>query len=182
MSLPRNLSVKKIKGEWILIQKPVSITNSLRKELYKGTNILVGNKKTLPVKSNQFELQVDLQPSENATCGLRLATGNNKYFEIGYHAATSTFYIDRSKTGNVSFNDNFAKQGLFKKLIPLTSNRIHLQVFYDNSIIEIFVNGGEAVFTAQIFGDKTEKGIELFNTGFKSQFSKLQIWEMKSIW
>ncbi len=182
MALPRNLSVKKINNEWILIQKPVSITNSLQKELYKATDIIVDNKNTLPIKSCQFELQVDIEPSADATCGLRLAAGNSNYFEIGYNAATKTCYIDRSKSGNIGFNDNFKKLSRFEKTISLKNNKIHLQVFYDNSIAEIFVNGGEAAFTAQIFTNAGDNGISLFNIGSKSRFSMLRIWQMKSVW
>ena len=182
MSLPRNLSVKKINNEWILIQKPVSITNSLRKEVFKSAGIMVADKNILPVKSKQFELQVDMEPAANAVCGLRLAGGNSNYFEIGYNAATQTFYIDRSKSGNTGFNENFKKLTRFEKTIELKNNKIHLQVFYDNSIAEIFVNGGEAVFTAQIFPEAGNTRIEIFNTGLKSSFNKLQVWEMKSVW
>ena len=182
MAIPRNLSAKKINNEWILVQKPVSITNSLRKKLFKQTDIIVTDKNVLPTKSKQFELQVDIEPAADAACGIKIATGDNTYFEIGYNAATKTFYIDRSKSGNVGFNDNFKKLSRFEKNITLKNNKIHLQVFYDNSIAEIFVNGGEAVFTAQLFPDANDTGIELFNIGLKSKFEKLQIWEMKSVW
>jgi fructan beta-fructosidase len=182
MSIPRNLRVKKTGNEWILIQNPVSITNSLRKEIFKSHDIIVDNKTTLPVKSNQFELQVDIEPAADAVCGLRIAVGSSNHFEIGYNAATKLFYIDRSKSGNVSFNDNFKKLSRFEKTIALKNNKIHLQVFYDNSIAEIFVNGGEAVFTAQLFANAGYTGIELFNTGKKSKFTNLHTWEMKSVW
>lgn len=182
MSIPRNLSIQKNGNEWVLIQKPIAALNSLRKEMYKSADISVTDKKILPVKSNQFELQVDMEPAADAVCGLRLAVGNNNYFEVGYNAAAKTFYIDRSKSGNVSFSENFKKLTHFEKSIALKNNKIHLQVFYDNSIAEIYVNGGEAVFTAQLFPDTGNKGIELFNMGSKSKFKNLHIWEMKSVW
>jgi fructan beta-fructosidase len=182
MAIPRNLSVKKTGDEWILIQKPVSSLNSLRKELFKSTGFIVIDKNVLPVKSTQFELQVDIEPAADAVCGLRLAVGSNHYFEIGYNAATKLFYIDRSKSGNTGFNENFKKLIRFEKNIVLQNNKIHLQVFYDNSIAEIFVNGGEVVFTAQLFPDAGNNGIELFNMGSKSKFNNLHIWQMKSVW
>ncbi len=182
MALPRNLSVKKTGDEWILIQKPVTVLNNLRKKLFKSAGIIVADKNILPVKSNQFELQVDIEPAANATCGLKIAAGDNNYFEIGYDATTKVFYIDRSKSGNISFNDNFKKSLRFEKSIALKNNKIHLQVFYDNSIAEIFVNDGEAVFTAQLFPVAGDTGIALFNSGSKSKFGHLQIWEMKSVW
>ena len=182
MSIPRTLSVKKNGNEWILVQKPIVAANSLRKEIYKSAVVIVENKNILPVKSKQFELQADIEPATDAICGLKLAAGNNNYFEIGYNAATRSFYIDRSKTGKDDFNDNFKKLSRFEKTIALKNNKIHLQVFYDNSIAEIFVNGGEAVFTVQLFPDTGNAGIELFNTGVKSKLTNLHIWQMKSIW
>ncbi len=182
MSLPRNLSVKKINNDWILIQKPVSNTNSLRKGLYQLKDVPITEKNILPVKSNQFELQLDMEPGQDGVCGIKLAVGKETWFEMGYDASTQVFYIDRSKSGNVSFNDNFKKLSRFEKTIALKNNKIHLQVLYDNSIAEIFVNGGEVVFTAQLFPGSGDTGIELFNIGTKSKFSKLGIWEMKSVW
>lgn len=182
MSLPRNLSVKKNGDEWVLVQKPIVASNLLRKEIYKSAVNTVNEKNILPVKSKQFELQVDIEPSADAVCGVRLAVGNNHYFEIGYNDATKIFYIDRSKSSDVGFNDNFKNLNRFEKEIALKNNKIHLQVFYDNSIAEIFVNGGEAVFTVQLFPDAGDNGIELFSIGAKSKFNKLQIWQMKSVW
>lgn len=182
MSIPRNLSVTKINNEWVLIQKPVTNTNSLRKEMFTLKDVVVSDKKILPVISKQFELRVDIEPSADAVCGLKLAVGSSNYFEIGYNAATKLFYIDRSKSGYNNFNDNFKKLSRFEKTVALKNNKIHLHVFYDNSIAEIFVNGGETVFTAQLFPDTADTGIELFNMGTKSKFSKLHIWQMKSVW
>jgi fructan beta-fructosidase len=182
MSIPRSLSVKRNANEWMLVQKPVNVTGLLRKAMYKSAGISVIDKNVLPVKSKQFELEVEIVPATDAVSGLRLAVGNNQYFEIGYNAVTKIFYIDRSKCGNTSFNDNFKKMSRFEKTISLKNNKIHLQVFYDNSIVEIFVNGGEAAFTAQVFPNEGSNGIELFNMGTKSKFNNLQIWEMKSVW
>ena len=41
-------------------------------------------------------------------------------------------------------------------------NKLKLQVFFDNSIVEVFANDGEAI-TAQIFPGKEQQGIKLFN-------------------
>jgi fructan beta-fructosidase len=182
MSIPRSLGVKKINNEWILLQKPVTKTKTLRKESYQLKEVSVSDKNIVPVKSNQFEMQLDIEPSQNGACGIRIAVGNETSFEIGYNAVTQVFYIDRSKSGNVSFNENFKKLNRFEKPIALNNNKLHVQVFYDNSIAEVFVNDGEAVFTAQLFPDKPANGIELFNQGAKSKFSNLHLWEMKTTW
>jgi fructan beta-fructosidase len=182
MALPRNLSVQKINGEWILVQKPVAVTSSLRKKIFALQNEWVTDKKVLPVKSKQFEMEISIEPGAASASGIRLAVGDTSYFEMGYDAAKQLFYIDRSKSGNTTFNDNFKKLSRFEKLIPLKDKKLQLHVFYDNSIVEVFVNVGEAVFTAQIFAGENDKGIELFSTNGKSKFSDMNLWEMKSVW
>ncbi len=182
MSLPRTLHVKKTGAEWILIQRPVSESISLRKEIYQLPDTSVATYHPLPVTSNQFEMQLDMLPGAGATGGIRIATGGDHYFEIGYDAPKQLFYIDRSKSGDNAFNENFKKQARYEKNIVLTDNHIHLQVFYDHSMVEVFVNGGEAVFTAQLFPAEKDNGIALFNRGTKTRFSNLKIWEMKSVW
>ncbi len=182
MALPRTLSVKKDNGEWILIQKPVAVAATLRKKIFQSQNEPVENRKVLPVKSKQFEMEVTLEPSASAVSGVKIAVGENNYFEIGYNAAQQLFYIDRSKSGNTSFNENFKNMHRFEKIIPLKNKKLQLHIYFDNSIAEIFVNGGEAAFTAQIFPDEKDMGIELFSEGGKSKFSNLSLWQMKSVW
>jgi fructan beta-fructosidase len=182
MSLPRNLSVKKINGEWILIQKPVALTALLRKKIFQFKKIWVDEKKLLPVKSKQFEMEVVLEPTASSVTGVRLATGDSHYFEIGYDAAKHLFFLDRSKSGDLAFNEQYKKLSRFEKTIPLKNNKLRLHLFYDNSIAEVFVNDGEAVFTCQLFAGENDTGIELFSTGGKSQFKNLNLWQMKTVW
>ena len=182
MSLPRNLSVKKIKQEWALIQKPIDRLKDLRKEIFQLQQTWVTKNYTLPVHSKQFECELDTEPGTGSMAGIRLAAGKDQYFEIGYDAAKEICYINRSKSGNTAFNEKYTQLSRFEKSVPLKNKKLHLHIFYDNSIAEIFVNDGEAVFTAQIFPDEKNDAIQLFSNGTKSKFSKLKIWEMKSVW
>jgi fructan beta-fructosidase len=182
MSLPRTLSVKKTGNEWMLIQKPVDKINSLRKKPVQLPDETIAGNKTFPVKSNQFEMQLTLEPAEGSVSGLRIAKGNDHYFEIGYDAIKQTLYIDRSKSGNTGFNENFKKLNRFEKVISMRSNKLQLHIYFDNSIAEIFVNDGEAVFTAQFFPDASGTGIEFFSIGGKAKFSTVNFWEIKTIW
>jgi fructan beta-fructosidase len=182
MALPRNLGVKKINEEWVLIQKPVALTSSLRKKIFALKNEWVTDRKVLPVKSKQFEMEFSIEPAAASVSGVQLAVGDSTYFEMGYDAAKQLFYIDRSKSGNTAFNENFKNLSRFEKVILLKNKKLQLQIYCDNSIVEVFVNGGKAVFTAQIFTGEKDNGIALFSTGGKSGFSNLGLWEMKSVW
>jgi len=182
MALPRNLHVKLVNKEWILVQQPVAITASLRKKTTPLQNETVSEEKILPVRSKQFEMEISLEPGAASTSGVKIAAGNNHYFEMGYDAAKQIFYIDRGKSGNTSFNENFKKMSRYEKPVALQNKKLQLHIYFDNSIAEIFVNGGEAVFTAQLFPEENDNGIALFSSGGKTRFTQMKFWEIKTAW
>jgi sucrose-6-phosphate hydrolase SacC (GH32 family) len=144
-------------------------------------NTGVAGTRTLPRTSQQFEMLLTYEPSATNS-GIRLATGNNSYFEIGYDAVKQTIYIDRSKTKHTSFNKNFSWLSRFEKPVLLKNKKLQLRIFYDHSIVEIFVNDGEAVLTAQLFSDDANNGVELFSNGGRSVVVFIKWWDIKSIW
>jgi fructan beta-fructosidase len=182
MSLPRNLSVKKINGEWLLLQQPTAALKLLRQKPFELAYEEVTTIKALPVNSNQFEIELELAPGNGAIGGVRIAAGDNHYIEIGYDAAKNLLYIDRSTTEN-SFNSNYKNLARFEKMIALINKKIKLQIYYDHSIVEVFVNDGAAVFTSQVFTAANHTGILLFNQGAAtSRFTNLRVWQMKAVW
>ena len=182
MSLPRNISVKKINNEWVLLQEPVAALRSLRTKTWELKNETINETKLLPVKSIQFEMEIVIEPSVQSTTGVRIAKSGNNFFEIGYDAAKQLLYIDRSKSGARSFNKNFENLSRFETPVILHNRQLQLHIFFDHSIVEVFANNGEAVLTAQIFPDESYNAIELFSTGGRSQLVKSILWKMKSIW
>lgn len=181
MSLPRELSVRKINNKWILMQQPVEKISQLRTTLLIWKNKLVETKTTLPVHSQTLEMEVSFIVNKKAITGIRLAKENNAYLEIGYDAVKQELYIDRSNAGDTNFHPTFAK--LKRSAISLLpqDGRIKLQIFFDKSIVEIFANGGQVVLTNQIFPGKKQNGAELFSTG-KTIFESVRLYEMKSVW
>lgn len=182
MSLPRTMSVKKIYKEWVLVQNPVTALQSLRTKALDLKNEMIADAKLLPVKSQQFEMEIVLSPSVSSITGVRIAKEGNSFFEIGYDATRQLVYIDRSTCGVQSFNKNFEGASRFETTIVQRNKKVRLHIFFDNSIVEVFVNNGEAVLTAQIFPVASADGIELFSSGGKSIVTKARIWKLKSIW
>jgi fructan beta-fructosidase len=181
MSLPRTLSVKKVKDEWLLLQQPVAEIKKLRTNPLEMKNRSITGTKRIAKESNQFEIQLTYQPSAGNS-GIRLACGSNSYFEIGYDAIKKTVYIDRSKTTETAFNKNYAALSRFETPVALKNKNLKLHIFYDHSIAEIFVNNGEAVLTAQLFSDDSNNGIQLFSNGGASSLLFLKLWDIKSVW
>jgi fructan beta-fructosidase len=183
MSLPRVLSVKKVNDSWVLLQKPLPGLQALRlRELGTMKNELLGGTKQMPVQSQQFELEMDINPAASGSTGLRIAAGNGHELEIGYDAGKKMLYLDRGKTETQSFSKAFKERSRYEAPVSLENNSLRLHIFFDHSIVEVFANDGETVLTAQLFPGNTDSGIELFSTGGNTRINSLAVWELKSAW
>jgi sucrose-6-phosphate hydrolase SacC (GH32 family) len=67
---------------------------------------------------------------------------------IGYDATSHQLFIDRSKAGLIDFQKDF---GSIENAMVTSENTITLQIFIDQSIVEVFANGGEITFGEQFF-------------------------------
>ncbi|TMI86374.1 MAG: glycoside hydrolase family 32 protein, partial [Bacteroidetes bacterium] len=182
MALPRNLSVRKVGSEWILIQQPIPALKSLRTNPFVLSNMVVTNKKELPVKGQQLEMQVTFEPGKNSATGVRLAAGNGNAFVIGYDAHNENLFINRAGVGDASFNSKYPTLSRYEVPLSTINHKIKLQIFFDNSIIEVFANDGTTVMTAQIFPERKDNKIELFSDGGATKFESVKVWEMRSAW
>ena len=57
-----------------------------------------------------------------------------------------------------------------------------IQLFFDRTVIEIFVNDGLACATKVIYPDKDNLNFEIFSTDKNVVIKDLKLWEMNSIW
>jgi fructan beta-fructosidase len=181
-SLPRNISVKKVNDEWLMIQQPIKAIDLLRIVTLPQRNIVVNGTAQINTHSQQLQLHFNFHPFPNTIEGVRLAVGNDHYFEIGYDVANQKLYIDRSKTANQNFNPKFQQLSRYETALSSKGNNIDLNIYFDNSIVEVFANDGECVMTTQIFPNKDENGIELFSNNGITNFINVNIAQMKSAW
>ncbi len=79
---------------------------------------------------------------------------------LKYDVVEKKVILDRSKSGEVYDLEH----GTVRKC-SLDSQEIKFHIFMDKSVLEIFVNDGEEVFTSRIFPDENSKGIEFFSDG-----------------
>ena len=183
MALPRQLILKKIYNEWILLQQPVAAIKPLRITSTELKKVEVSGIKLLPEKSQQVEIELIFSPFPTTNkAGIRLAVGKDNAFIIGYDAASKKLYIDRSKSGDVSFHKAFADLSYYETTLLPQNGKIRLQIFFDISIIEVFANGGVAVMTAQLFPDEKNDSIELFSETGSQMFDSVIIHNLRSIW
>jgi sucrose-6-phosphate hydrolase SacC (GH32 family) len=150
--------------------------------MWEEKNISVKEKKLLPVTGTQVEIKLIWTPVEKSISGIHLAVGEKNPFIIGYDAERQKLFLDRKGTGDTSFNKNFAELSHYETLLNLKNKRISLNIFFDNSIVEIFAEDGTCVMTAQIFPSKKNNGIELFSENGTNSFEEVNIWQITSAW
>jgi fructan beta-fructosidase len=181
MALPRGLTLKHAGNEWLLTQQPEHDVRSLQTNPFFLKNVIVTGKKSLPVNGQQFELRISIQPGESSVTGVRLAATKDNAFIIGYDHPRKKIFIDRTGVGDTSFNNKYPGLSRYEAdLLPINLS-IDLDIFFDNSIIEVFAND-VVVMTAQIFPEKSENNIELFSDGSPSKFESVEFWKMRSAW
>jgi len=160
MSLPRELRLVKVEGKIQLASKPILEVKSLRQK-----ELAVLSQPT----SGSFEMEIYMADSSQ----LILSQGADDKVVLGY--ANGQFTCDRTKSKNHSFQKDFSS--VESVLIASKPSEITVRFFVDQSVIEIFVNGGAATITDLFF---LESGKMTLQT---EGVVKLQSgWEIGSIW
>jgi len=162
MSLPRELSLKKTGNVYRLIQKPAREVASLRGEEIK---------EIAQASGKQLEIELDLI-ADSIDAGIKVFKSGNEETVIGYDSKSKELFIDRTKSGKVDFHPDFSST----ERVPVETRegKIHLQIFLDSPIIEVFANSGEAVLTETAFATQKEFKIEPFGNT-----AHVKIWKVK---
>ena len=130
MSLPRNVSLKKIGEQWVLLQKPIEALDSLRNETYTADTI-TDVAKDIPIKSQQLEMQFTMHIKDSSVTGVILAYAENRGIIVGYDAANKKLFVDRSKAGNNSFSENFAPK--VRRAFSRSSRSFNCPILYEHA-------------------------------------------------
>lgn len=162
LTLPRELKV--IDGR--LYQLPIKEMESIR-----GEKIEFNEKVTGEVKvgtGTTYELKAKFADF-NSDFGLKLRTGQNSETVLKFDYNDKKFVLDRTK------GEQPDKR--LRKVYLGDISELELTVFVDNSSVEVFINGGQEVFSSRIFPEKGADGISVFADGDASV--KIEKWEWK---
>lgn len=141
MSLVKELTLKDGK----LYQYPVGEIKSLR-----ACQEDFSDKKET---ANTYELELYF-PEKSQTELLLFADDNDKGLLLSIDTETGNISLDRSKAGQ-----QYALEFGTKRSCQIDTKATKLNIFVDKSILEIFVNDGEKVFTSRVFPQKGQCGI-----------------------
>ena len=183
-SIPKVIQLRRVQKELRLMQQPVAELTRLRTEPHKldGSTVEALNRaiQSQSVRGDCYEMLVEFQPGSAAQAGVRLRKGASEETVVGWQRTPAQVYVDRTRSGDVSFDENFPGRHAAPLLPGTTSLALH--IFVDRSSVEVFVNDGESVISERIFPSPKSTGIEFFSTGGDAKVKTAQIWQLKSIW
>jgi len=173
-SLPRKLDLFSSSKGYQLVQTPLSRFQQLR-------GPLVSSPAAFQPTNNTYEIETvfNLQ-SQAQNFGINLCVGGTNKVVVGYNATNSNVYLDRTASGNVSFNSSFPC--IVTAPFPTKAGYIKFHIFVDQSSIEVFVNDGQQVLTSLIYPDPSSLGVQIFSLNGATTLRSFQAWQLKSIW
>ncbi len=148
MTLPRELQLIKIDNKYLVKSKLVDGFEAITEDISKED--LEGN---FPTQFQYTDLQqsiIAFNAKINNKLQIQFSNSEGDTYSLGYEKAIGKFYTNRTNSGNVNFNENFAKSSYQTMPIGIYNN-MKVTIILDASSIEIFINDGEYVMTNQIF-------------------------------
>ncbi|QLG45786.1 glycoside hydrolase family 32 protein [Costertonia aggregata] len=182
MTVPRKLTLKKIGTEYELINYPVSNLNNIIHSEYKETiQIPADSIQSVPFK-NYNQSQVKFRTT---TKGFELVFKNDVDDELllTMNSEKETFVLDRRTSGKIDFHEDFASGVQTMPMNNLGQAEFEVRILMDASSIEVFINEGQYVMTAQVFPNKAFNMLDIENNASGTIIlNDFEISKVASIW
>lgn len=158
LTIPRELILKGNK----IFQVPVEELKLLRCNEEREFGEVSNEKKTLGILCCNVDMEISFKNIKSNIFGIKLFnSGEEEGLDIKFNKSTNEVIVDRT-----SFINSFGETYGTKRTAEIHSkDEINVRIFSDNSIVEIFINGGEVVFTQRIFPLKTSNKICIYAEG-----------------
>lgn len=175
-TLPRELTLD---SEGRLRVRPVVELEALRKgnvleqDLAIRSDIQSFAEQDLERQGIEVCLQVDLADTTASDFGIRFTdVQNSQQVSVGFIRHADQLYLDTS-----SFRAS--SSGTFTVELPPEHNQLEIRLFLDRSSIEVFVNDGEASFTARIYPLFFKLVPQLYAVGGDLRVRCFELWNLE---
>ena len=178
-SIPRDLSLFAIDGGIYLQSAPspelLKLRGVSKKRSFKvnGTRIV---KDLIPNNEGAYEIELSLKNQQAEVIGFRLYNDKGEEVDMQYDMKEKKFSMDRRKSGEVSFNENFP-------MLTWTAigdkDEMKLRLFVDRSSVEAFGDGGRFAMTNQVFPSEPYNHISFYSKGGAYKVDSFVVYKLK---
>ena len=153
MSIPRQILLRKVGGQLVLIQRPIREIDILpRKTLFKVDHQLITENTTAEshfvFRSGQIKMRVAVDGIKYPF-GWDLFVSGDNCVKVRVDPVQMAVSIDRSVSSNLDFHPFFS--AIHQAAFVSKDGLLDLEIYIDRSSIEVFCQGGETCITDLIF-------------------------------
>jgi len=181
MTVPRKLTLRKIVDDYRLFNYPIDTLKTIVEQEKANDFSIDGGAKKVISSANLNQSEV-LFRTKARDFQLKLSNSLNEEVVLTMFGEEQQFYLDRTSSGQVDFQENFG--GVQFMPVPnLIESDYEVRVLIDHSSIEVFINEGQYVMTAQLFPNEKYTDLTIENLG-EEEFSlkDFSISSVKRIW
>ena len=178
-TIPRELHLCRYPEGLRLIQKPIEELKELRQSLYHAANADLdkANAQLSDLKMDiATEVQVEFTLDTAREFGVKLCTAAGEETVFGYNAQTQEIFLDRRRSGDITFSDIFA--AVHRVALVPEEGKIRLHIFVDSCSVEVFANDGKIVISDLIFPQSQDRHIEFYAHDGNVQLNKVDVWNL----
>ena len=186
-SVPRDLGLFTVDGETYLQSAPspelLALRDASKKRSFKvnGTRTI---KEMIPGNDGAYEIELTIENQHADVIGFRLYNDKGEEVDMQYDMKEKKFSMDRRKSGEVSFNENFPmltwtaiEQGRNEE--QGGKEALKLRLFVDKSSVEAFGDGGRFVMTNQVFPSEPYNHIDFYSKGGAYKVDSFVVYKLK---
>lgn len=186
-SVPRDLSLFTVDGETYLQSAPspelLALRDASKKRSFKvnGTRTI---KEMIPGNDGAYEIELTIENQRADVIGFRLYNDKGEEVDMQYDMKEKKFSMDRRKSGEVSFNENFPmltwtaiEQGRNEE--QGGKEALKLRLFVDKSSVEAFGDGGRFAMTNQVFPSEPYNHIDFYSKGGAYKVDSFVVYKLK---
>jgi fructan beta-fructosidase len=113
----------------------------------------------LDPSSNVYKLDLNIDLANTNGFDLDILKTDTHSLRLNFDKSSGIFSVDRTKSGLVVFNPNFAS--IEKAILGKNLENIKVEVYVDQSVVEIYLQDGAVVLTELAFPKESKTTIAL---------------------
>jgi len=175
LTLARRYRLRDQDGHVRLVQEPIA--GSGWEPLSAEPEIDVDGVIDLGVSGTRLRIRAVLDAGGAQQCGLHVRVGPEEATVVGYDAQEHRLWVDRSTSGWVDPEGRFA--GRYDAPLLGGPGRVELELFLDDTSLEVFADGGATVLTQLVLPSAGSVGVRAFADGGVAHVRELEVsrWE-----
>lgn len=180
LTLPRSLGLIKTSSGIRLTQAPVKEFEDLRADQVHRDHATWQQVESLLAERQwpeTIEIDALLECADCQEFGFVVRKGTSYGTRIGYDAAWSDIYIDRSHSGDLIIGPTFAAR--HQAPVHIENGRIRMHIFLDRSSVELFAADGLVTITDLIYPREQDRALGVYAAGKPPSVLSLDVWTLK---